>query len=570
MYNASVGTSSQTNAAANKRDYAQKSTATKKRLVRFFYALLLNKICVKNCSQLTPRWQKFYHITKKLFKQSRRDGVKNQLFKDRLKSVERFTDEFLISKYSHKMSATASMFMRLQVRETTKSGRGHRFSMDEKMFSLSLYIKSPKCYRMLSTLFTLPYKRTLNALLSTVTIRPGICSLVMDVLKENVKKLKPIERYCSILFDEMCLSSGLNYNSSVDIIEGFVDFGTHRNQNFGDHVLVYMVRGIKKKFKQPISYTFFQGATNQYELVRQLKEVIAEIHKTGLTVVATIYDFYEIEVRRENGNIERLPIIHLFDVPYLMKCTRNNLLTKNLNFVTENTPKIAKLTDCHVMPDKIPKMKVRYSTQVFSQRVSAIISFLASKSVIDHEAAHTAELFLFFDKLFDSLNGSFTKLWRFLGKNEKPVKVPTLNNWITTIKGFQTLSKHLESNRIKSFLPRHLNQDSLESLFGGARSVSCQNPTCGLFVSSYKTLLLNNCVSSYSPGSNCEEFTESCLLTYKNLFSFSPSPNPTQSVLLSCDLPKKVAPYTDKITEDLKLLTLTYIAGFIIKNLNKI
>jgi len=24
---------------------------------------------------------------------------------------------------------------------------------------------------------------------------------------------------------------------------------------------------------------------------------------------------------------------------------------------------------------------------------------------------------------------------KFLGKNEKPVKVPTLNNWITTIKG---------------------------------------------------------------------------------------------------------------------------------------
>lgn len=112
-------------------------------------------------------------------------------------------------------------------------------------------------------------------------------------------------------------------------------------------------------------------------------------------------DFYEIEVRRENGNIERLPIVHLFDVPHLMKCTRNNLLTKNLNFVTENTPKIAKwdhlvelyqadskiedckmlprFTDCHVMPDKISKMKVRYSTQVFSQRVSAIMSFLACK-----------------------------------------------------------------------------------------------------------------------------------------------------------------------------------------------
>jgi len=45
----------------------------------------------------------------------------------------------------------------------------------------------------------------------------------------------------------------------------------------------------------------------------------------------------------------------------------------------EDCKMLPRLTDCHVMPDKIPKMKVRYSTQVFSQRVSAIISFLACK-----------------------------------------------------------------------------------------------------------------------------------------------------------------------------------------------
>lgn len=71
----------------------------------------------------------------------------------------------------------------------------------------------------------------------------------------------------------MCLSSGLNYKSSSDIIDGFIDTGVYRSQMFGDHVLVFMIRGIKKKFKQPICYTFCQGATKQDELVRQLKEV---------------------------------------------------------------------------------------------------------------------------------------------------------------------------------------------------------------------------------------------------------------------------------------------------------
>ncbi|CAI6377341.1 unnamed protein product [Macrosiphum euphorbiae] len=465
----------------------------------------------------------------------------------------------------------------------------------------------------------------------------------MDVLRENVKKLKPTERYCSILFDEMCLSSGLNYKSSSDIIDGFIDTGVYRSQKFGDHVLVFMIRGIKKKFKQPICYTFCQGATKQDELVRQLKEVICEVHKTGLRVVATISDqgranegainimrndtrkhyisnnleyrndYYEVEVAKG----EYLQIVHLFDVPHLMKCIRNNLITKDLTFSTNGIKKTAKwehliqlyqadsfipdckmlprLTDAHVIPEKIPKMKVRNACQVFSQRVSAIMNFLASKSIIDPGAADTAEIFLFFDKLFDSLNGSFDKvvdgkifrtsvkknsihhqLWmdslkvlstmKFVNKNGKAVSIPTIKNWEMTIKGFQTLSKALHIKGIQSLLPRVLNQDSLENLFGGIRSVGCSNPTCSIFMSSYKTLLLNNLVSSHSPGANCEDFTEGCLLTYKNLFSIRQET--PEMPLLSCDLPEQVIPNQLDTTQYLRDLTHTFISGYIIKKIN--
>jgi len=57
------------------------------------------------------------------------------------------------------------------------------------------------------------------------------------------------------------------------VTDGFVDCGTYKNQNLADHALVFMVRGIKKKYKQPICYTFCKAATKQNELVRQLKEV---------------------------------------------------------------------------------------------------------------------------------------------------------------------------------------------------------------------------------------------------------------------------------------------------------
>jgi len=72
----------------------------------------------------------------------------------------------------------------------------------------------------------------------------------------------------------VCLNGGLQYNSTTDAIDGFVDSGDYKSQLLADHALVFMVRGIKKKFKQPVSYTFCQGATKQHELVRQLREVM--------------------------------------------------------------------------------------------------------------------------------------------------------------------------------------------------------------------------------------------------------------------------------------------------------
>ena len=88
----------------------------------------------------------------------------------------------------------------------------------------------------------------------------------------------------------------------------------------------------------------------------------------------------------ENGNVERLATVHLFDVPRLMKCARNNLHIKYLKFINKNTQNVVKwdnllklyqsdsqiddcvmlsrLIDCHVMPVKTPKMKVRYETRV--------------------------------------------------------------------------------------------------------------------------------------------------------------------------------------------------------------
>ena len=116
---------------------------------------------------------------------------------------------------------------------------------------------------------------------------------------------------------------------------------------------------------------------------------------------------------------------YLFDAPHLLKgnnilfifvCIfiyysfyvfigiRNNLLTKNLIFTVDNITNEAKwqhiidlyridstienvkmlprLTDNHVIPEKISKMKVKCAAQIFSQRVSSLMAFLACKYMI--------------------------------------------------------------------------------------------------------------------------------------------------------------------------------------------
>lgn len=58
---------------------------------------------------------------------------------------------------------------------------------------------------------------------------------------------------------------------------------------------------------------------------------------------------------------------------------------------------------------------------------------------------------------------------------------------------------------LSSFSPRNINQDPLENFFSQIRCFGIRNPTCTSFIYSFKSLLLNNFVSTRSLGSNCED-----------------------------------------------------------------
>lgn len=132
-------------------------------------------------------------------------------------------------------------------------------------------------------------------------------------------------------------------------------------------------------------------------------------------------------------------IIHCYDPPHLIKVLRNNLLTKDLKHfvskrwdissshkINEKKPKLAswthvstlyrkdikgcyrrlpKITDEHISPDKL-KMKVSVATQVFSETFGKVMIESCDRKQSPEEFIDTAQILLFFNDLFDSLNGS--------------------------------------------------------------------------------------------------------------------------------------------------------------------
>lgn len=134
----------------------------------------------------------------------------------------------------------------------------------------------------------------------------------------------------------------------------------------------------------------------------------------------------------------------------------------------------------------------------------------------------------------------------------------------------------LHDNGIRSILLRNFNQDSLENFYGAMRAHGYRNnnPTCEMFASSYRTLLLNNLMSAHSPGSNCEEdFGEGTLTSYQSLFEMYAD---TQEIEEE-DQEKRVADGMPKLSscdsEVLKNVASqkkNYIAGYTIKKLDKV
>lgn len=201
---------------------------------------------------------------------------------------------------------------------------------------------------------------------------------------------------------------------------------------------------------------------------------------------------------------------------------------------------------------------------------------------------------MFFDELFDSVNGSFSKKkhakpllgpikpnsihhskWKegikllntmyFVNKRTgKKESVPSIKNWVWTLEGFELLTNKLKDHDITSVWGRHLNQDALENFFGAIRSNGYRNtnPTVDTFESAFATLLVNNLSSIHTPATNCENDYAAALHSF--LIPEENKMEVTHHEVDFNDIITTLTPVSEK--NDPKIMApLIYVSGYIVK-----
>jgi hypothetical protein len=247
-----------------------------------------------------------------------------------------------------------------------------------------------------------------------IPIDAGINEALFDNLKANVRQSRERERNCILLFDEVSLEPHIDVNRKTHGFDGFVHTGLQQSNIIADHALVFMIRGLSGKWKQPLMFTFCRGTTPAVNSMAHIRNVIHHREEAGLRVSATrgatnVSAVNQLVPGSGTGrhdapqlkkyNVSNQSVIHIYDPPHLLKEIRNNLMKRDLYwkqkgdiisarwediiyaYEADNTSgelrSMPKMIDGHVYSAKMKKMKVSCTAQVFSHSVASFMTVLS-------------------------------------------------------------------------------------------------------------------------------------------------------------------------------------------------
>ncbi|XP_052119674.1 uncharacterized protein LOC113204411 [Frankliniella occidentalis] len=509
------------------------------------------------------------------------------------------------------LSPAAKVIVKGEMKNLKKKSKGHRWTLKDKLLWVAVYKRSPAVYRFLRLHLCLPSVSTLKLLLKEVDLQPGISEPFMKLLRKKVQAMKENDKHVVLLFDEIFLRGRLFLNSSKDIVDGFENFGQRGRTNLvADHALVFMVQGIHSKWTQPVAFYFVSKTCPSTMLKLLIQDVVRAVTSVGLNVLGTVSDQGPTnrgaisELRRECGDsimykIDGKFLIHLWDVPHILKNIRNNLLTSNLEFgpgklarwrhlinffhLDESLCSMSSLTLKHLNHQGRDKMRVSLAAQVLSASVSKFMHALYKCSDGNKlsDCMDFADLCHDVDFYFDICNGprgskhtekekphqranvtpdsfhhaewekmySSLQKWTFIRKTvDRTRHVPfCVIGWMENLKSYKILCKKVFNGSkplLKVLKLRNLNQDAVENFFCLVRQCcgSSSDLTCSQFIGAVKTCLISRFSKLVTSQKNCLEDGSyfisdlSECLVQKGIDSGIPMP-PTEDSLVRGDTP---------------------------------
>ncbi|XP_076291976.1 uncharacterized protein LOC143214603 [Lasioglossum baleicum] len=406
------------------------------------------------------------------------------------------------------------------------------YTAEEKELALSMHYTSPNLYRKmrLNFGFFLPNRTTTFRWFSRINIWPGISQELCNSFALKVSNMEIRDRNCVLSFDEMSIQKCFDFHNTKQVIEGFEDLGIHgRSSAVGTHVLIFMVRGLIRNWKQPFAFFVSGGVTKKGKLSPILDDILDALHAIGLRVRAIVSDqgtnFQSMSEERVSAKVPYFlrnghKIFYIYDYLHLFKSIRNNLLKYDFSingsrvswsdvvslWNLENsklTRAAYRLTEKHVRPNTFDRMKCKLALQVFSKRVSsAMLTAHTIGAVNSSTMQDTAIFFETLNDLFDNLN---SKVLRDPNPNKRALSASTdyivrnlekqlhaIENWkVITPNGYKAppcfvglyqsvggtvqLWRDLENEGIPFLLTSRLNSDIIETF------ISIMRMHCGTY-----------------------------------------------------------------------------------------
>ena len=396
--------------------------------------------------EVSPKKVKLRRQVKTLKQKLRRKEQKIETLENLVNSLK---EENMISNDVGKIieqnfsGITKELFLSQYKNEKAKSPQGRRYSDEIKKLALTLNFYSPRAYKFLQSFLCLPAHSSIANWTSSVDCEPGF---FIDVFKELQRKSRENEQFreCALMFDGVYIKSGLVYNHSKGVYEGFETFGDNiiasEEEKIATEALVIMLVGLKGHWKYPIGYVLCNGinSVNLHALVRN-SLYLAATHELNIRSVTCDGTNANLECMRMfgcklGGSLEEIDgvfkyeeyghdIIFVPDVCHMLKLARNSLA--DLKELEDGNGKIIKwhhivllhkiqedeglkfankLSKGHVQFNR-HKMNVKIAAQTLSSSVADAIQYLKDAhhpSCADAEG--TINFIRVVDRLFDVLN----------------------------------------------------------------------------------------------------------------------------------------------------------------------